>query len=98
MDSGDGVIVLGGPGDEPIDWLRTGEGLSALWLRATRDGLSVVPMSLPVEIDETRSRLAEAVLRRAFSPHLTVRIGWQAIGRTGLPRTPRRPVDAVLLD
>jgi len=98
VDGGDGVIVLGGPTDEPIDWLRTGEGLSALWLRATRDGLSVVPVSLPVEIEETRFRLTETVLKQAFSPHLAVRIGWQAIGRTGLPRTPRRPLDAVLLD
>ena len=29
-------------------------------------------------------------------PHLLVRIGWQAIGRSQLPRTPRRQVDEVL--
>ncbi|WP_183095489.1 Acg family FMN-binding oxidoreductase [Nocardioides stalactiti] len=97
VDGGDGVIVLGGRGDETADWLRTGEALSALWLRATRDGLSVVPLSLPVEIESIRFAMAESVLEGAFLPHLAVRIGWQAIGRTGLPRTPRRALDTVLL-
>ena len=30
-------------------------------------------------------------------PLLLVRVGWQAIGRSQLPRTPRRPVDEVLV-
>jgi hypothetical protein len=97
VDSGDGVIVLGGSTDDPTGWLRTGQGLSALWLRATRDGLSVVPLSLPVEVESTRIQMTETVLEGAFVPHLAVRIGWQAIGRTGLPRTPRRGLDDVLI-
>lgn len=97
VDGGDGVIVLGGVADDPIGWLRTGAGLSALWLRATRDGLSVVPLSLPVEVEATRAQMTEKVLEGAFVPHLAVRIGWQAIGRTGLPRTPRRGLDDVLI-
>lgn len=94
--SGDGVIALGGTDDDPISWLRTGEGLSALWLEATRLGLSVVPMSLPVEVPETRREVAVTVLERAFRPHLLVRIGWQPIGSEDLPRTPRRLVKTVL--
>jgi hypothetical protein len=97
VDSGDGLIVLGGATDDPTGWLRTGQGLSALWLRATHDGLSVVPLSLPVEVESIRLQLTETVLGRAIIPHLAVRIGWQAIGRTGLPRTPRRTLDDVLL-
>jgi hypothetical protein len=97
VESGDGVIVLGGTTDDPTGWLRTGEGLSALWLRATRDGLSVVPLSLPVDVESIRLQLMETVLDGAISPHLAVRIGWQAIGRTGLPHTPRRALDDVLL-
>ena len=96
VESGDGVIVLGGADDGPIDWLRTGEGLSALWLRATRAGLSVVPLSLPIEVTAVRAELRHVVVEDAFTPHLLVRIGWQAIGRSELPRTPRRPVAEVL--
>jgi hypothetical protein len=96
VDSCDGVVALGGDSDDPAHWLRTGEGLSALWLRATRDGLSVVPLSLPVEVEATRDGLRDEVLGQCHSPHLLVRIGWQAIGRSQLPRTPRRPVDDVL--
>ncbi|HWJ81721.1 MAG TPA: hypothetical protein VNS55_05745 [Nocardioides sp.] len=96
VESGDGVIVLGGAHDGPADWLRTGEGLSALWLRATRAGLSVVPLSLPVEVEAVRLELKHFVVEDAFVPHMMVRIGWQAIGRSELPRTPRRPVSEVL--
>jgi hypothetical protein len=96
VESGDGVIVLGGDGDDPGSWLLTGEALSALWLDATRAGLSVVPLSLPVEIDSVRDDLRKMVLNGGLHPHLMLRIGWQAIGRSQLPRTPRRPVSDVL--
>jgi hypothetical protein len=90
VESGDGVLALGGRIDGPAEWLVTGEGLSALWLRATRDGLAVVPMSLPVEGDIAREQVP------GLQPHVLVRVGWQAIGRSALPRTPRRPVSEVL--
>lgn len=96
VESSDGVIVLGGTADAAADWLRTGEGLSALWLRATRDDLSVVPLSQAIEVDRTRVEIRDTVLGGAMTPHLLVRIGWQAIGRSDLPRTPRRPLDEVL--
>lgn len=96
VESGDGVIALGGRTDDPLGWLLTGEGLSALWLRATRAGLSVVPLSLPVEVEDVSRELRDIVLAGAFTPHLLVRIGWQAIGRSELPRTPRRLLSEVL--
>ena len=96
VESGDGVIALGGRTDDRPGWLLTGEGLSALWLRATRDGLSVVPLSLPVEVEDVCREVRDVVLAGAFTPHLLVRIGWQAIGRSELPRTPRRPLSEVL--
>lgn len=95
VESSDGLIVLGGAADDPLSWLRTGEALSALWIRATRTGLSVLPLSQPVEVPATRAEL-QTLLRGAVVPHLLVRIGWQAIGRSELPRTPRRPLDEVL--
>lgn len=96
VESSDGLIVLGGRSDDVGDWLSTGEGLSALWLRATRGHLSVVPLSQAIEVDQTRCEIRDTVLRGALAPHLLVRIGWQAISRSELPRTPRRPIDEVL--
>jgi nitroreductase len=92
----DGLIVLCGPADEPLDWLRAGEGLSALWLAATAEGLSVVPLSQVIEVDETRETLRHDVLGGLAHPLILLRVGWQAISRGELPRTARRPVDDVL--
>ncbi len=97
VESSDGLIVLGGEADDRLSWLRTGEALSALWIRATRTGLSVVPLSQPLEVPATRAEL-QALLHGTLEPHLLVRVGWQAIGRSELPSTPRRPVDQVLRD
>lgn len=94
VESGDGMIVLGGKSDDRTAWLRTGEGLSALWLRATREGLAVVPMSLPVQLESVRNELHVSI--PGVEPHILVRVGWQAIGRSALPRTPRLPLSDVL--
>ena len=94
----EGVLVLGAADDGPEAWVRTGEGLSALWLEATRQGMSVVPLSEPIEVERTRAALQREVLGGLLTPHLVVRIGWQAIGRDEVPRTPRRPVSDVLRD
>lgn len=95
VESTDGVVILGGMSDTPRTWLSTGEGLSALWLLASREGLSVVPLSLPIEVVPVRLAVRELV-EHELVPHLLLRVGWQAIGRSELPRTPRRSVDDVL--
>jgi nitroreductase len=96
LQSGDRVIVLGGDRDDTAAWLRAGIGLSALWLRATELGLSLVPLSQPIEVTAVREELRARVLHDRLVPHILVRVGWQAIGRSDLPRTPRRRVDDVL--
>jgi hypothetical protein len=93
----DGLVVLATGTDDRAAWLRTGEALSALWLHATIDGLSVVPLSQVIEVDETRQALRFGVLDKTLVPQILVRIGWQEIGISQRPRTPRRPVDDVLL-
>lgn len=92
----DGLLVMRGATADIESWLRTGEGLSALWLLATREGLSVVPLSQAIEVDETRERLRVDVLHGEGLPHLLVRVGWQAIGRQTLAKTPRRALSDVL--
>lgn len=96
LETSDGVVLLCGYADAPEDWLRTGEALSALWLRATLDGLSVVPLSQVIEVEETRSSLQHEVLGGLAVPNLLVRLGWQALSRSQLTRTGRRPLDEVL--
>ena len=94
---GERVIALGGDGDDVGSWLRTGEAMSDLWLEATRAGMSVVPMTQPIEVESTRHEIARTVLTSRFEPHLLLRVGWQAIGRRDLPRTPRRPLRDVFV-
>ena len=96
IESSDGLIVLCGGHDDPASWLAAGEGLSALWLAATAQGLSVVPLSQVVEVPETRDALTEQVLGGLAHPFILVRIGWQPISRNHVPRTARRPLEDVL--
>jgi hypothetical protein len=41
--------------------------------------------------------LQEDVFAGTAYPQLLLRVGWQEIARATLPRTPRRPLDEVLL-
>lgn len=97
VESSDGVILICGDSDTRGAWLRAGESLSALWLSAARDGLSVVPLSQVTEVTETRQALQHQVLGDLAVPLLLVRVGWQPISRSQLEPTPRRPVDDVLV-
>lgn len=97
LETSDGLIVLGGTSDDSAAWLRTGEGLSALWLKATEGNLSVIPLSQPVEVEQTRITLRREILRGLLMPHLVVRVGWQTLGRNQLARSPRRPLGDVLI-
>lgn len=94
---GDRVIALGGPTDDVASWMRTGQAMSAVWLEATRSGMSLVPMSQPIEVESVRHEIARTVLTDVPEPHLLLRVGWQAIGRSGLPRTPRRALREVFV-
>lgn len=94
----DGLLVIATEGDGPADWLAAGEVLSRLWFSATGEGLSLVPLSQVVELPWTRAELRHRVLATDRWPQLLVRIGWQQIGRSDLPRTPRRPVSDLLVE
>jgi len=96
IEASDGLIVLAGASDDAAAWLSAGEGLSALWLAATTQGLSVVPLCEVVNVPGTRQALRHEVLAGPAHPLLLVRIGWQEIGRSELPRTERRAVDDIL--
>jgi hypothetical protein len=92
----EGMLALCTVDDDRRSWLRCGETLSALWLLVVHDGLSLLPLSEVAEVPETRERLRHDVLDGQGHPQLLVRLGWQEITRSTLPRTPRRPVEEVL--
>lgn len=97
VEASDGLVAITTDEEGVLWWLRAGEMLSAVWLEATKGGLSVVPLSQVIEVDETRAELFQAVFAGREAPQILVRIGWQQIGRSSLPRTPRRPLAEVLL-
>lgn len=102
LDPGEGsdraarYAVLFGTGDEPADWLRAGEALSACWLAATELGLSVLPFSAVIEVPATRE-----VLRRALAgigyPYLVLRLGVADADTPGPPHTPRLPAEQIIV-
>jgi nitroreductase len=97
IESSDGLIAICTAHDDQTSWLQAGETLSALWLQATRAGLSIVPLSQVIEMPETREMLHRDVFAATAFPQLLLRVGWQEIARTTLPRTPRRPAQDVIL-
>ena len=93
---GDGMLLVCTSSDDPISRIRAGEALSAVWLHATLDGLSLVPLSQAVEVDETRRELQTGILGDLAFPQILLRIGWPASSHSDLAPTPRRPIDEVL--
>jgi nitroreductase len=89
-DSGARYAVLYGDGDDPVDWLRAGEALSALWLTATEHGAGVLPLSSPVEVPYVRQQLRQ-LLGDIGYPYLAVRLGAFDPAHAGPARTPRLP-------
>jgi nitroreductase len=90
-------LVLAGESDDRLAWLRAGEALSAVWLTAVGEGLSVSPMSDVAEVPSTRA-LLRGVLAGIGYPFLVLRVG-EAEPVSGVPQAPRRdPGEAITID
>jgi hypothetical protein len=87
--------ILFGPGDQPIDWLRAGEALSAAWLAATEHGAAVVPITSAIEIGATREALRR-ILSGLGLPYAALRIGIPDPDHAGPPHTGRLPAGQVI--
>jgi nitroreductase len=87
--------VLYGDEDDPRDWLRAGEALSAGWLRATELGVSVVPLSGVIEVASTRQTL-RVLLAGLGHPYLVLRLGIADPEHAGPPHTPRLPAAQIV--
>lgn len=89
-------LMLFGDGDEPGDWLRAGEALSAAWVEATEQGLSVLPFSSVVEVPSTRETM-RSMLSFIGYPFIVLRIGTaNAEDHEFPPLTPRLPTEQTI--
>jgi hypothetical protein len=85
------LVILGTFADTPTDWLRAGEALAHVLLRATAAGLSASFLNSPIEVPALRRRVALAA-GRPGEPQLLMRLGYGP----EVPPTPRRGVDEVV--
>ncbi|HJL15914.1 MAG TPA: nitroreductase family protein [Sandaracinaceae bacterium LLY-WYZ-13_1] len=89
------LIVIGTPEDTSEACLHAGQALAHVWLEATARGLAMSFLNQPIELPELRPSVAETVGHDGF-PQVLMRLGRPEGAREGR-RTPRRPVDEVLL-
>ncbi len=91
----DGMMLICTSSDDTVSRVRAGEALSAVWLQATREEMSIVPLSQALEVDETRRSLQTDVLDDLAFAQLVLRVGWLPLSRRELPATPRRDLEEV---
>ncbi|MFG2044956.1 nitroreductase [Dactylosporangium sp. NPDC048998] len=90
-DRGATFALLYGHTDEPEDWLRAGEALSAGWLTATAAGVSVLPLSAAVEVVATRQAV-QIMIGCVGYPYLLLRLGRATMPPSGPRRAPAAQV------
>lgn len=87
------LTVLGTPTDTPLHWLEAGQAMERILLRACAHGLTSSFLNQPVEVDELRPRLADAIGRGGEQPQLVMRFGFGP----HVEPSPRAPVEQVLI-
>lgn len=90
------LAVLSTKDDTRLDWLRSGEALSAVLLEATAAHLATCPLTNLTEIEASRGIVRSATARAgevAGFPQVVIRIGTREVPK--LPATGRRPLDEV---
>ena len=87
------LVVLGTDSDEPLAWLRAGEALARVLLRARASGIVAAFLNQPIEVQPLRPRLRAALDREGY-PQILVRIG----RGPEIAPAPRRPPEEVTED
>jgi hypothetical protein len=85
------LLILGTDDDSPTQWIHAGQGLSALLLAATTQGLRASMLGQVIDLPATRSQL-RTLLRLIGEPQMVLRIGYGPAA----PATPRRPLTEIL--
>jgi hypothetical protein len=96
-ETGPVVLLVATSSDDRLCWLRAGETLSAMWLEATRQGLSLLPVNQCIEVTSTREQVTQQVLGNRLCAQVLAMVGQHPSGAAALPRTRRRPVEDVMV-
>lgn len=86
------LAVLGSEGDGVADWLRAGQALQRILLKACSHGLLASYLNQPIQIASLRPRLQHLIGRHGF-PQICLRLGYPT---EEVAATPRRPVAEVM--
>ncbi len=98
VENPEGILLICTEEDSVLCQLRAGEAMSAMWLRATMDGFSVVPLSQALEVEETRRAIQTHLLAGRGTPQIILRVGWPPIADTDpVPPSRRRGLDEVMV-
>lgn len=84
--------ILGTQEDTPEAWLKTGQALSELLLKARAENVFASFLNQPIEVAELRQMVAK-IARHDASPQLILRLGFGC----DIPATPRRDAHEVLI-
>jgi hypothetical protein len=87
-------LILATSKDEPVDWLRGGEAMSAVWLAATVNSVAASVLSNVIEVPGARALIA-SLLPHHGHPQLVLRIG-VAAQPTPPPASPRRLAETMI--
>jgi nitroreductase len=93
VNSAPALIAITTEGDDRLTQVRTGMAFERMWLEATCMGLSVQPVSAPLQHPHVRRELAGLLGTPQRTPMVLFRVGYADPEKT---RRPRRPVDEVL--
>lgn len=86
------LVVLGTEHDEPEDWLRAGQALERMLLRACADGLQASYLNQPIQVSTLRQRV-QSLAPSAGKPQLMLRLGYPI---SDTPPSARRPLEDVM--
>lgn len=87
------LFVIGSGGDTAMDWIRTGEALQHILLRAEIEHVSASFLNQPCQIPDLREQLRQ-VTGRNGPPQMLVRMGYGSGGEA----SSRRPVRDVIVE
>lgn len=87
-----GAVVIAASADDKAAWVRTGQVYERLALQMTALNLKSALLNQPIEVAALRSQLQSA-LGLGAAPQLLLRFGYA----NAMPRSLRRPVEAVLM-
>ena len=86
------LAVLGTESDTPRDWLKAGQALARVLLRARIEDVCASFLNQPIEVDPIRTKV-QNVLGRPGIPQLVLRLGFGL----DIKPTPRRKIEELLI-